>query len=90
MTKIEMEPSKELRELLHSEKQKIGKHLIGDGWKHVMSAIPSAKYPGKRRFDHNDIKLIEDAASGKTTDSPMVILIDEWSSMGKIRFVSMF
>ena len=80
-----MEPKFELQKLQHSDKQKIGKHLIGDGWKHVMSAIPSSKYSGKRRFEHNDIRLVENAASGTTADSPMAILMDEWSSMGKIR-----
>ena len=82
-----MEPKFELQKLQHSDKQKIGKHLVGDGWKHVMSAIPSSKYPGKRRFDHNHIRLVENVASRTTagSPSPMVILMDEWSSMGKIR-----
>ena len=57
-----------------------------------MSAIPSSKYPGKRKFDHNDIRLVENAASETTADSPMAILMDEWSSMGKIRrpYVTVF
>ena len=56
----------------------------------IIIPLYNYNYPGKRRFDHNDIRLIENAASGTTTDSPMVILIDEWSSMGKIRFVCIF
>ena len=74
----------ELRKLEHSHKQKIGELLVNDGWKKVMGAIPSSKYLDKKRFYQNDIEIVEKAANDSKTPA-MVILIDEWSTMGKIR-----
>lgn len=60
--------------------QIVGDLMPDDAWKNVMGSIPSWRYPGMMRFNHQQIENLTVGAREKGKQ-PMEVLLDEWGTM---------